>query len=235
MNHEKNANLILGEIIESATTGFRVQCLQERLDNPPDLGAFVRVLPPGAKCQSAVSPILDAFDPFADPPARPTAPSRPDATPVGTLFAVVTHAETGAIEASRRAAAYGLDEDDLRNEQPQIFDLLCTVFSAVPIGHANAERLAIGLPPRPPRIHAFVEPCRDEEICALTESPDYLRLLLAAPAAYAPDELIAACLRRACECRQNDFEYLVRSGKHLAALLRDTPDRLTALLDRLEP
>ena len=141
----------------------------------------------------------------------------------------------GAIEAGRRAAAYGLGEEELRREQPQIYDLLCTVFSAVPIGHALPERLTIGLPPRPPRIHAFVGLCSDEEICALTESPDFLRLLLAAPAESAPDELVAVCLRRACECRRNDFEYLVRAGKHLAALLRDNPDRLTALLNKLEP
>ena len=33
----------------------------------------------------------------------------------------------------------------------------------------------------------------------------------------------------------NDFAFLVRAGKRLALLLRDDPERLSALLRKLEP
>ena len=50
---------------------------------------------------------------------------------VGIVFNVFTH----SIEPNRRPTAYGKTEDELRLEQPQIFELLRTEFQALVIGY----------------------------------------------------------------------------------------------------
>ena len=229
---------IAGEVIEASTTRFTAQCPAERLHLPPDFGAFVKILPPGTKpapfhdAHPALSAVQEA-DPFADPPEISTA-LHTDAAD-GTLYALVYFALTGSIEPGRRAAAYGLEEDELHRQQPQIVALLATEFAALHVGYAQAGRIRPYLPPRPPRLHARVWECTPAEVCALTESSDFLRPLLVPTGEVSPDELIAACLRTACLYRDNDTAYLVRMGKQLAMLLREDPERLTALLRKLEP
>jgi hypothetical protein len=232
--------MVLGEIIEAATTRFVAQCPPERLHEAPVFGAFVRVLPPGA--QLPLSAPLNApqmpdlpDDPFADPPPVMAPPMSPTDAPDGTLYALVYAAATGSADPGRRPTAYGLAEEELRAEQPQIFDLLATHFEALPIGYVEAQHVRVGLPPRPPRLHAFVHDCTPAEVCALTAAPDFARRLLVAPGIPHADELLAACLRAAYRCRNDDFDFLVRAGKQLANLLRDDPERLTALLRNLEP
>ena len=55
------------------------------------------------------------------------------------------------------------------------------------------------------------------------------------PVAPVRDELIASCLTSVYLCRDEEFAFLVRAGKQLANLLRDDPERLAALLRKLEP
>lgn len=226
----------IGEIIEASTTGFVAQCPKELLHQPPAFGTFVKVTT-GQKpvtIEVAAAEEEEENDPFRDPTPRPNI-ALLESVPDETLYAVVVHAETGSIEPGRRAAAYGLTEADLRQQQPQIFDLLATTFHAIHLGYASGGRFRPYLPPCPPRLHGFVTDCTQDEVCAITDTPDFLRTLLAAPLPSQSDELLAACLRHACANRQNDFGYLVRIGKSLAVLLRDSPDRLTALLRKLEP
>jgi hypothetical protein len=228
---------IAGEIIEAGTTRFLAQCPKARLHTPPAFGAFVRVLPEGSPTPAsgpAARQSSDSNDPFADP-VLPAPGALPSDVPDGTLYALVCSASTGSAEPGRRPAAYGLDEARLRAEQPQIFDLLATQFAALHIGFADGGRIRAYLPPRPPRLHAFVTECSPAEVCALTDSPDFARFLLTAPGEAGADELIAACLRSAYRCRNADFAFLVRAGKQLASLLREDPERLTALLRKLEP
>lgn len=171
-------------------------------------------------------------DPFAEAPP----PTAPDTDTVdGTLYALVYFALTGSIEPGRRAAAYGLEEEELHRQQPQIVALLATEFAALHVGYAQDGRIRPHLPPRPPRLHARVWECTPAEVCALTEDPDFMRALLTPTGVVSPDELLAACLRNAYLHRGRDNAYLVRMGKQLAMLLREDPERLTALLRKLEP
>lgn len=233
---EKEASL--GEVVEASTAYFRAQCPRSLLHEPPELGAFVKITPSGATAAPAENLANSAppeDDPFADPPARSNlALERADA-PDGSLYAVVCLAATGPSEPGRRASAYGLDENALREQQPQIFELLCTEFVARPVAHVEAGRIRIALPPRPPRLHAPTLDCGDRETCAIADAPDFLRALLAFPIESNADEIIVACLRRAFKACDQDFAFLVRAGKRLALLLRDDPERLAALLRKLEP
>lgn len=92
------------------------------------------------------------------------------------------------------------------------------------------------LPALPPPLHYSVYTCRPSEVVAFTARLDYLRTLLAGPAALA-DELVAASTRLAAAARGHEQgeAFLLQVGRALALLLRDDYDRLTAILRRLRP
>lgn len=239
----------IGEVIAASTTQFTAQCLEvsggdaPELPDPPPFGAFVRVGRRAAVAETA-APLPDDFDPFETPgaPRRATAALEETAAPAA-IYGVVFHAETGALEPGRPLTAFGLDEDALRREQPQIYELLATRFTAALVAYApDAEGQAIRphLPPRPPRPHARVWMASDAEIRHLTERLDYLRPLLLGGAAVPPgvaDEAVAALLRAACRAHGgaggDGDAFLLRAGRELAALLPADYDRLRAIVNRV--
>ncbi|MYF72074.1 MAG: hypothetical protein F4175_01485 [Gemmatimonadetes bacterium] len=146
----------------------------------------------------------------------------------GLVFNVCTH----SIEPNRRATAYGLTEQELREEQPQIFELLKTEFEAVIIGYGDDQGPQQVLPPQPPGINSFVFPCTESEIKALTNSGDFLRSILCGNRLPA-DDLIIASVRNAWAARALDMPYLVGIGKDLCRLIRDDYDRLSSIMRRI--
>ena len=177
-------------------------------------------------------------DPFAlafDPP-----PSMQISTGLGlppAVYALVYGATTSSLEPNRRPSALGFaDEDEMRLQQPQIFELLRTEFSGLLVGYSEGgdKPLRRHLPPLPPRIHSRVYPCSPEETRLLTEDLSFLRGLLlpsgGALAGVPSDELAAACLRLARECHADDQAFLLRAGRTLATLLATDFERLQAIL-----
>jgi len=146
----------------------------------------------------------------------------------GLVFNVCTH----SIEPNRRATAYGLTERQLRDEQPQIFELLKTEFEAVIVGYGDDRGPRQVLPPQPPGIHHFVFPCTESEIKALTGNGDFLRSILCG-GRLPIDDLIIASVRNAWAARAFDMPYLVGIGKDLCRLIRDDYDRLSAIMRRI--
>ncbi len=242
-------NKPIGEVIEAGTTAFVAQCLEvpreivPRLYDPPPFGSFVKIgkltsttevpPPPGIEGDSA-----EEEDPFAlafDPP-----PSMQISTGLGlppAVYALVYGATTSSLEPNRRPSALGFaDEDEMRLQQPQIFELLRTEFSGLLVGYSEGgdKPLRRHLPPLPPRIHSRVYPCSPEETRLLTEDLSFLRGLLlpsgGALAGVPSDELAAACLRLARECHADDQAFLLRAGRTLATLLATDFERLQAIL-----
>lgn len=146
---------------------------------------------------------------------------------IGIVFNVFTH----SIEANRRPTAYGKTEDELRLEQPQIFELLRTEFQALVIGYIDATGPAQVLPPQPARIHSFVHLCSEEEVRAFTQTDDYLRSILNT-SKIPTDELLIAALRQTMRAHEGAHAYLVRMGKELSRLLGDDYDRLSSIIRR---
>ena len=228
----------LGEVIEARTDRFTAQCPKCRLHSPPAFGSFVKI-PPSRQSvrptptQSELEADIDPFaDGFFDGKWAGETPAPLDSLE-GTSFALVYFATTGSFDFGRRASAYEISEDDLMAQQPQIYELLSTEFTAIPVGYALSGRFRSGVPPRPPRLHARVAACSPHEIITLTDSPDFLRLMVKAQLEVNSDELIISTLETAWLARNRDWQFLVRMGKQLATLLNREPDRLNALLDRL--
>ncbi len=148
------------------------------------------------------------------------------------VIGLVSGAMTKSSEPNRRPVAFGKTEQELRVEQPQIFELLRTEFSVLLVGHLVDGESVRYLPPQPARIHSFVHRCDDRIVQDFTRTDDYLRCILSSGHLPA-DQLIPAALRTAHKANGSSPEYLVRAGKELARLLHDDYDRLGAILRRV--
>src|SRR5436309_299808 len=146
----------IGEVVEASMSRFSAECA--KLHDSPGFGAFVRV-----------GRLRDS-DPFETPAGED-----------GAIYGLVYEVGTESKEPNRRAAAYGLDEESLRREQPQILQLLATCFSCLIVAHQDGDKLRRYLPPKPPRVHAMVSACLPEEVVAITERMDFLRSVVSAP------------------------------------------------------
>ena len=155
---------------------------------------------------------------------------RVDGSP--TILGLVFNASTQSMESNRRPTAYGKTEDQLRREQPQIFELLKTEFTALVIGYMEGERAVHMFPPQPARIHGFVHVCSDEEVREFTSGDDFVRTILGS-SGVPTDELVIATLKKAISAHRGDADYLVRAGKELSRLLSDDYDRLNSLIRRV--
>lgn len=199
----------IGEVIETATTGFLAQCLEpEALDFPP--------MPPFGSWVQAQ-----------------------DEESGNTVLAVVVHATTSPIDSVHRARALGLTLAQLREEQPQIFAMLKTEFQAAIVGflrptpRGQGDAIALQyLPPRPPQIHQAVYQAPPEMVLHFTEQLDFLRTLLQVN--HAPVEaLVAAALREINQLRKGDRAWLVKAGRQLSMLLKEDYDRLRYILSQV--
>ncbi len=240
----------LGEIVEAGTTAFIAQCLEvpreivPKLYDPPPFGAFVKIGRPVPEASSPLSgaPELtepaDEEDPFALPLAVPLPARGLPASPLpAAAYALVYGASTSSLEPNRRPSALGFaDEDEMRSQQPQIFELLRTEFSGMLVAYSAGDGTPLKrhLPPRPPRIHSRVYACTETEIQMLTSDLGFLRNILLPSggglAGVPADELAAACLRQARSAQSHDPGFLLRAGRALALLLSEDYDRLQSIL-----
>lgn len=198
----------IGEVIEASTGEFLAQSYQ--LHWAPALGSLVKTcVPPETDCRSGSS-----------------------------IYGVVCYSSTGSVEPGRHATARGRDldeEEDVYKQNPQLARLLSTSFRVLIVGHGDGSEVRHYLPPRPPRVHAFVYPCSQEEVVGFTRSLDFLNLLLGASLLIPAEELVAACLRAASTAREDGRTFLVRAGKELASLLAGDSVRLNTILRKIRP
>jgi hypothetical protein len=243
MYSSQNTVLPIGEVVAASTSQFTAQCIEvplpegvSALPDPPPFGTFVRIGEGRVEQENSPSPLPDDFDPFETQSPGKNIPS-PQGSDAVVLYGVVFHAEIGALEMGRPLTAFGLDEEALRRDQPQIFELLATRFAAMSIAYVDRSGLHPHLPPRPPRPHARVFPATDSETRLLTERLDYLRPLLLGSSgsgpSYPAEELTAALLRNAWRAHGGDEAFLLRAGRELAALLPTEYDRLRAIVNRI--
>lgn len=198
----------IGEVVESTTGEFTAQSY--KLHWAPPLGSLVKTCaPPETACDSDSS-----------------------------IYGIVCYSSTGGLEPGRRPTARGRDleeEEDVYKQNPQLERLLCTSFKVLIVGHQDAGILRHYLPPRPPRVHAFVYPCSQAEVVGFTQALDFLNLLLGSTLPIPAEELVAASLRAAAAAREDGRAFLVRAGKEMAMLLSGDPVRLTAILRKIRP
>lgn len=151
------------------------------------------------------------------------------------IYAVVYDVSTQSLDPGRPVIARGQEEtteQDLYDHNPQLSKLLTTRFQGLIVGYVDRDQRVHGLPPLPPRIHAFVYTCDSKETEGFTQSLDFLHLLVNSGISNV-DEVIAVCLRTANASRQDGGKFLVQAGKALAVELTGQLPRLNAILRRL--
>ena len=151
------------------------------------------------------------------------------------IYGVVSYAATLPIDPGRRPLARGRDLSSpaqLLQENPQLPLLFRTDFRATVVGFKQGEDIQRVLPPVPAPIHGFVYLCAPAEVSRFTAALAFLPLLLG-PGEVPPEEVVAACLRRAAPHHPDPNAFLVGAGKQLALSLRADPMRLEAILMRM--
>jgi hypothetical protein len=153
-----------------------------------------------------------------------------DSNPVvyGVVYEIITESK----EPGRRPETYGMSLKELKQAQPQIFELLKTEFHVLTIAYLEKEKVVFSLPPIPPTIHSFVYECTREEVKELTSEDFFLRIIISSPN-IPVDELIISAIRYSQEARGNDTDYVIRVGKSLARLFKDDYERLSSVLRRV--
>lgn len=150
-----------------------------------------------------------------------------------TNIAMIYDISTGSVDLNRRPVAYGKTEEQLREEQPQIFELLRTEIKARIVGYCDETGMRQLIPPQPPQLHSFVYTCTPEEVQEFTRSFDYFRTLVGIGGTLS-DELLIAAIQQTCRCQAGSARYcLIRAGKELSRLFRDDYDRLESILRRI--
>jgi hypothetical protein len=151
-----------------------------------------------------------------------------------SVFGVVAHVATAAIDPGRRTQALHLPPERLAERMPQLELVLRTCFAAVVVGCREGGDIRPFLPPYPPEIHRFVHACAPAEVMALTHEPDFLRVLAAAPQASVEDLLAAAALQAAAARGASAAaeSFLIDCGRSMATLFRREPDRLQSIMRR---
>ncbi len=131
-----------------------------------------------------------------------------------TSIGVVYDVSTGSIDPSRSPFAYQKTEQELKKEQPQIFEFLKTTFKSVPLGIIEHERCHYMAPAHPAKIHAFVSPANPTISYQFLAQPLWVHRLFSLSGIVANvDELLLAILEN---LKKNDrFD-----SKHLHAFMQ---------------
>ncbi len=152
------------------------------------------------------------------------------------LYGIVYNAATTSLEPGRRPIARGKDEateEEIYRSNPQLLKLLRSEFSALVVGHRQGDKVYHYLPPQPARIHGFVYSCSAEEVKELSQSFDFLNILINAHLPVSTEELTAACLRQMSQVYEDRRAFLVAASKELAILLSGNFNQLKAILGRI--
>jgi len=149
------------------------------------------------------------------------------------VYGIVSGAYTGSLDGTGKARAFFKSLSELELEQPQIFSLLRTEFTAVVAGYLEAGVYRTYFPPVHVRLHLPVEICDDEEVLKISINTGFLLKTLNCPNGNG-DELTAAALRTVAILHDNPKEYLLNAGRELLKMLAYDTQRLKSVIERVD-
>jgi hypothetical protein len=148
------------------------------------------------------------------------------------IYGVVGYVETASFDSQRRPVAFGLPWEQLAREQPQLMELLQTMFQVVVVAFADPDGLHHWLPPHPPRVHDSVEACDPTEVAAVTDSLEFIRGLIGVEDVPV-HEMVAAAIREAALARGRDERFVAEAARAAADVFKNDYDTATAVVRRL--
>jgi hypothetical protein len=151
------------------------------------------------------------------------------------LFGIVHQVQTGSMDSSRYPFPYKKTEQELLQEQPQIFEFLKTTFSCLVIGYQERGRLHYLFAPEPAKIHSFVRPLPVDIGKQFFHNNNYLHLLFSSASAIAAmDELLLAMLAYQATLNVLTVEKVTSFAQTFSLLTGNDYRRLKLFLQRAE-
>jgi hypothetical protein len=111
------------------------------------------------------------------------------------IFGIIYAITTGPNDSIRQPIAYQKTEEELRHDQPQIFEFLKTSFSCIAVGYQENDHIFYQLPPQPGKIHTFVRYATTQEYEAYFASEQFLHLLYTTTENIKHEELLLAIIQ----------------------------------------
>lgn len=151
------------------------------------------------------------------------------------ILGIVTDVKTGSLDPLRYPFAYQKTEEELKAEQPQIFEFLKTSFNVQVVGSRGNGKFSTFIPSRPCKIHSFISECDRETNIQFFEKPDFLHLLFSFESKISNlDELLLAILRNLAQENALKKETLEQFCKIFSLLSGNDYRRLKIFLSRVE-
>lgn len=144
-----------------------------------------------------------------------------------TVYAIIASITTGPKDPIRTPFAYQKTQQELEEEQPQIFEFLKTEFTCLTLGYTHNNQIYYQLPTRPAQIHTFVHEATTQDYQQFLASSDYLYLLLQTSEGTMPSqELLLALLKQALlntsMSKEQMHNFLEHYFAHSSAQYQDT-------------
>ncbi len=152
------------------------------------------------------------------------------------FIGVVNEINTGSIDPSRSPFAYQKTEEQLKKEQPQIFEFLKTTFNCIVLGYRHKERWFYTAPAHPAKVHGFVRSATDEEQQFFFAKQQYLhRLFNLAYLVSNIDELLLSLIAYQAQSKQFSKTQLHSFLQTYALLTGNDYRRIKLFLQQAEP
>jgi len=153
-----------------------------------------------------------------------------------TLFGIVHQVQTGSMDPVRYPFPYQKTEEELRAEQPQIFEFLKTTFSCLTLGYQEKGKLYYLCAPEPPKIHSFVQLIALDSGKQFFTNHNYLHTLFTHAGQITHlDELLLAILKQQTALNLLSESSLDIFMQKYALLIGNDYRRIKLFLQRVEP
>jgi hypothetical protein len=152
-----------------------------------------------------------------------------------THIGCVTNINTGSIDPMRTPFPYKKTEEELRSEQPHIFEFLKTTYNVISLGYCIGEKTVYRLPLKPCKIHSFASHCSNEFSFRFLQGGEFLNVLFAASGRVDNfDELLIALVSRLQEGERGKVDLIEKLYEKLSLLTGNDYRRLKVFFSRVE-
>lgn len=151
------------------------------------------------------------------------------------IFGIVHSINTGSMDPIRQPFPYQKTEDELKQEQPQIFEFLKTTFTCVTVGYEEDATFFYHLAQKPPKIHAFVHNATHNQYEQFFAREQFLHVLFnLSNQIFNLDELLLAILKQLMERKILTLNNLNNFIETFAVLYKNDYQKLKIFLQRVD-
>lgn len=90
------------------------------------------------------------------------------------IYAIIYQVQTGSDDVARKPFAYQKTEEELKRDQPQIFEFLETSFNCILVGYKENDKIFYQIPAEPVKIHSFILNANHDEYMDFFKDSQFL-------------------------------------------------------------